>query len=94
MKTKKLSVPLVGIGLENLRPNVAELTEPLVERGFRSLANSTPSDLPVGSLALLYNSKNGTMNFILIQKHYRDIKRYSLWCTADFILQMVQSILI
>ena len=69
MKTKKLSVPLVGIGLENLRPNVAELTEPLVERGFRSLANSTPSDLPVGSLALLYNSKSGTMNFILIQKH-------------------------
>lgn len=70
MNTKKLSVPLIGTGLDDLKPNVAKLAEFLTERGFLPLTKeNAQKDLPIGSLALIYNSQNHTMFFALVQKH-------------------------
>ena len=66
---KKMSVPVIGTGLENLKPDVSKLTDLLLEKGFRPLTKESSQELPIGSLVLIHDGKNPRLYFYLVQKH-------------------------
>lgn len=66
---KKMSVPVIGTELENLKPDVSKLTDILLEKGFRPLTKESSQELPIGSLILIHDGKNSTISFVLIQQH-------------------------
>lgn len=50
-------------------PNITEMTEVLLKKGFRKLSDSTPADLPPGAVLLIYNSIKHTITSIVVCEH-------------------------
>lgn len=49
-------------------PNIAEMTEVLLKKGFRPLIDSTPADLPPGAVLLIYNCTKHTLFSIVVNE--------------------------
>jgi len=57
------------IHFSNGEPNIAEMFEILLKKGFRKMTDATPENLPSGSVALIYNAENHTIVPILVTEH-------------------------
>ena len=68
-KENILRVHLKPIEHNDLKPNVAELTELLSEKDFWPLIDASSDNLPVGSVVVFYNCKNNTFFFGVIYEH-------------------------
>jgi len=53
----------------NGEPNIAEMSEILLKKDFRTLTEANDETLPAGTVAMLYNPCNNTMFAILVVKH-------------------------
>ena len=49
-------------------PNIDEMTNVLLKKGFRPLIDSTPADLPPGAVLLIYNCTKHTLFSIMVNE--------------------------
>ena len=60
---------ILTIQFEHNEPNIADMTDILLNKGFRTLSDSTPADLPEGAILLIYNCNKHTMFSIVVNEH-------------------------